>query len=61
MSDSGFWTGGPAEHRRAYEQHIADLEKRLEDCRPEDRAQIERDLENARKQRLDAESGRNLW
>ena len=50
MTATGFWTGGPDEHRRAVEQHIRNLRKRLGVCKPEDREPIAGDIENAKKE-----------
>jgi len=47
MTENGFWTGGPDEHRRAFEQHIAVLRKHLENCEPDDREQIARQIDDA--------------
>lgn len=37
MATSGFWADGPEEHRRAMEEHIAALRKRLKSCEPDER------------------------
>ncbi len=61
MSAPGFWVDGPGEHRRAYEQHMADLRKRLEYCKPKDRAQIASEIEDAEKEMPKSGDGQILW
>lgn len=61
MASAGFQNGGGGEHRRAYQAHIAALRRRLEDCKPEDRAQIESEIEDAMKELSKSEDGQILW
>ena len=61
MSNLGFFAGGPGEHQHAYEQHIAELRKRLEDCSPEERPQVESEISDAEKELKKATDGRILW
>ncbi|MEO8497359.1 MAG: hypothetical protein ABI614_20000 [Planctomycetota bacterium] len=53
MATSSFWADGLNEHRRAVEQQILALRKRLEDCEPDDRQQffegIDRAVEDLKK------------
>ena len=61
MTATGFWTDGPDEHRRAVKRHIRDLRKRLDNCNPEDREQIAREIENAKKELYESDDDHILW
>ncbi len=61
MTATGFWTGGPNEHRRAVEQHIRGLRKRLQDCKPEDREQIAKEIEDVEKELHRSDDDQILW
>jgi hypothetical protein len=61
MTTSGFWTGGQGERRRASQQHLLALRKRLDECKPEEREQINRDIEDTEKALHDGDDDRILW
>ena len=61
MTENGFWTGGPDEHRRALEQHVVDLKKRLENSDPDEREQTAREIAAAEKELQKSRDDQILW
>ncbi|MCB9925543.1 MAG: hypothetical protein H6822_25560 [Planctomycetaceae bacterium] len=61
MSTNGFWADGPDEHRWACEKYMAELRSRLENCEPDEREQIAKELEQASDELKKCSDGRILW
>ncbi len=61
MIENGFWVDGPDEHRRALEQRLRVLRKRLENCDADRRKQILQEISGTQQEMRDADDGQILW